>query len=317
MTIVDDALFRRLTSAPLGDGSARSAEWLAEITDACPGEAALLGDKAVRALLLGVHAGSTYLGPLAVRDSVRLVRILSCVPERRLDELVAAALDLAVAAPAMADLMTGLRQVKNEAALLIALADLGGAWPVATVTDALTRIADATVQSAVRWLFRQAAAKGDWLGGEPDAPDLDSGYIVLGMGKYGAFELNYSSDIDLIVFYETDKLRLRDGVAAAGIPGAADARPRQDHAGAHGGWLRVPRRPAAAPRPRRHPDRAVDGCGAQLLRELRPELGACGDDQGARRRRRYCDRAARSSPSSRRSSGASTSTSRQSPTSTP
>ena len=212
MTTSEDALFRRIKSAPHGDASARSDEWLAEIAEGCPDHLTLFAEPAVRALLLGVHAGSTYLGPLAARDPARLARLLHGAPERRLDELVAAALDLAAAAPAMADLMTGLRQVKNEAALLIALADLGGVWPVATVTDALTRIADATVQSAVRWLFRQAAAKGDWLGGDADTPDLDSGYIVLGMGKYGAFELNYSSDIDLIVFYETDKLALRDGI---------------------------------------------------------------------------------------------------------
>ena len=52
--------------------------------------------------------------------------------------------------------------------------------------------------AAVGFLFRQAAKAGDWLADEPD------GYIVLGMGKYGAFELNYSSDIDLIVFYDLD-----------------------------------------------------------------------------------------------------------------
>ena len=45
----------------------------------------------------------------------------------------------------------------------------------------------------------QAAAQGRVAGA--DTPD---GYIVLGMGKYGAFELNYSSDIDLIVFYDLD-----------------------------------------------------------------------------------------------------------------
>ncbi len=55
------------------------------------------------------------------------------------------------------------------------------------------------------FLFRQAAKSGEWLGEEPD------GYIVLGMGKHGAFELNYSSDIDLIVFYDLARIRLRAG----------------------------------------------------------------------------------------------------------
>ena len=49
----------------------------------------------------------------------------------------------------------------------------------------------------------QAAARGDWLAAA-DGSVAPSGYIVLAMGKHGAFELNYSSDIDLIVFYDRD-----------------------------------------------------------------------------------------------------------------
>jgi [glutamine synthetase] adenylyltransferase / [glutamine synthetase]-adenylyl-L-tyrosine phosphorylase len=64
----------------------------------------------------------------------------------------------------------------------------------------------------VRWLLRAAAVKGDILPAEPHAPEAASGYIVLGMGKYGARELNYSSDIDLIVFYEPARARLKPGV---------------------------------------------------------------------------------------------------------
>ena len=70
------------------------------------------------------------------------------------------------------------------------------------VTARLTDCADLTVQQAIRFLFRMAVVKGDWKAPDPQNPDIGSGYIVLAMGKHGAFELNYSSDIDLIVFYE-------------------------------------------------------------------------------------------------------------------
>src|SRR3569833_3294780 len=43
------------------------------------------------------------------------------------------------------------------------------------------------------------------LRGGPKVAEEDSGLTVLAMGKYGAFELNYSSDIDLVVFYDGDK----------------------------------------------------------------------------------------------------------------
>src|SRR6201999_526662 len=41
-------------------------------------------------------------------------------------------------------------------------------------------------------------------------PDQGRGHIVLAMGKMGAYELNYSSDIDLIVFYDPDAPALVD-----------------------------------------------------------------------------------------------------------
>ena len=103
------------------------------------------------------------------------------------------------------------------------------------------------------------------------------------MGKYGAFELNYSSDIDLIVFYDLARIRLRAGLEVQTFLRAPDARPRPPAARAHRRRLRVPHRSAPAARSRRHAAGALDRGRAQLLRELRPELGARRPHQGARR----------------------------------
>ena len=108
-----------------------------------------------------------------------------------------------------------LRRMKAEAALLIALADIGGVWPVMRVTRALTALADAAVGAAVRYLLGDAARRGRLTPADPAQPEQGSGYIVLAMGKMGAHELNYSSDIDLIVFY--------DAAAAALPPGTEPA----------------------------------------------------------------------------------------------
>ncbi len=96
-----------------------------------------------------------------------------------------------------------LRHAKREAALLIALADIGGVWDVVAATEALTRFADAAVGGALTFLLRQNALAGR-LALDPDAPDLQArcGMVVLALGKHGARELNYSSDIDLIVLYD-------------------------------------------------------------------------------------------------------------------
>ena len=91
-----------------------------------------------------------------------------------------------------------MRLAKQEAALLFALCDLGGLWTVPEVTGALTRFADAALQFAL-----MAGQKSLFRDEEPPAQEA-CGYVLLAMGKYGAGELNYSSDIDVIALYEPD-----------------------------------------------------------------------------------------------------------------
>jgi glutamate-ammonia-ligase adenylyltransferase len=205
-------LWTRIRAAPFGGDEARVADEISEIEAKVAGQAGsrLLAEPQVRRLIGGIFAGSPYLASLIRRDPARLVRLVSSVPEQRHAELCKEAAAAADGAATLADLMATLRRHRTEAALLIALADLGGVWALNDVMSALTRLADASVQASVGFLFDQARRRGDWLEGSRGRPG--SGYIVLGMGKYGAFELNYSSDIDLIVFYDAAKLALKPGI---------------------------------------------------------------------------------------------------------
>ena len=72
------------------------------------------------------------------------------------------------------------------------------------VTEALTEVADTAVDAAVRHLLAGAATAGHLAPADPERPEAGSGYVVLAMGKMGAGELNYSSDIDLIVLFDPD-----------------------------------------------------------------------------------------------------------------
>ena len=91
-----------------------------------------------------------------------------------------------------------------RAALAIAMADIAGRWDVEKVTAELTRFADACCQGALRFLLRRAAALRNMPERDGAALEEECGLTVLAMGKYGAHELNYSSDIDLVVFYDAD-----------------------------------------------------------------------------------------------------------------
>ena len=87
-----------------------------------------------------------------------------------------------------------LRIGKQRLGLLVALCDLGGVWSLEEVTEALTAFADAATDAALGEALEAERARGR-LAGEP-------GLFALAMGKMGAGELNYSSDIDLILLFE-------------------------------------------------------------------------------------------------------------------
>jgi [glutamine synthetase] adenylyltransferase / [glutamine synthetase]-adenylyl-L-tyrosine phosphorylase len=116
----------------------------------------------VAAVMTAILAGSPYLQGLIVRDGARLQRLLATVPEQRLADLIAGLRSAMAQAADVPAAMVLLRRFKAEVALLCALADLGGVWPVMTVTDALTQAADAAVRTAVRALFSFAQARGHW-----------------------------------------------------------------------------------------------------------------------------------------------------------
>ena len=183
----------------------RLAGWL---TDLPPAQAAAIADLVARfprarTLLLGLAEFSPYLFDLVRADSARALRLLDREPEQHLAQLIETACGAASGASSEAEAMQLLRRMKSEAALLIALCDIGGVWPVMKVTTALTDLAVASVQSALRYLLRQEAARGRLSPPDPACPEDNSGLVVLAMGKMGAGELNYSSDIDLIVFFDS------------------------------------------------------------------------------------------------------------------
>ncbi|MBV8848117.1 MAG: bifunctional [glutamine synthetase] adenylyltransferase/[glutamine synthetase]-adenylyl-L-tyrosine phosphorylase, partial [Methylobacteriaceae bacterium] len=172
----------------------------------------LVGSDTVRALLLAIADHSPFLWRLIAADPARLHTLLHNAPETRFDALLR---ELAEACDAISDqaaLMQALRRARQEAALLIGLADLGGLWSLDDVTSALSRAADAFVRGALRFLLRDARARGR-LRCEDARLEEDCGLVVLALGKLGAGELNYSSDVDLVVFYDAECACLAEGVA--------------------------------------------------------------------------------------------------------
>lgn len=185
------------------------AECLAERFSEISAPARTFAASAEGAALLGTLGGhSPYLSDLALREPATLLRVV----ERGPDEAMALALDpLTHADPQAGREAVGvlLRQAKRQAALIAAAADLAGLWPLDRVTGALSDLADACIDFACAHLLLAAAERGELRlgrgnGARPDPRSVckGSGLIVLGMGKLGGRELNYSSDVDLMVLYD-------------------------------------------------------------------------------------------------------------------
>src|SRR5450755_5074890 len=126
----------------------RLADWLADLP---PQQAAAIDDlvtrfPVARTCLLGIAESSPYLFDLVRADAVRLIRLFESDPETYLSDLIDKTCLGVLAAAGEADVMQLLRRMKSEAALLIALCDVGGVWPVMRVTAALTDLAVASVQ---------------------------------------------------------------------------------------------------------------------------------------------------------------------------
>ena len=92
-----------------------------------------------------------------------------------------------------------LRRAKGRVALLAAIAETGGAWTPAQSTAALSDLADAALDAALDVLIRKAAEKGDIAAGVDAA---HCGLAIFALGKHGGRELNYSSDIDIVAFFD-------------------------------------------------------------------------------------------------------------------
>ena len=171
----------------------------------CPSDTAALPDpKDTETLLTAIFGNSPYLSRLVVNEAAHFFSVLADGPEPVFNKLLNDLGSLGRSEIDESGLMRELRRAKRCAHLTIAIADIVRAWPLEQITSALSDFADQAVQAVVSYLLRQAHLAEELDLPHPDEPARDSGLVVLGLGKLGARELNYSSDVDLIVLFDLD-----------------------------------------------------------------------------------------------------------------
>ncbi|SDF37339.1 glutamine-synthetase adenylyltransferase [Sulfitobacter delicatus] len=162
----------------------------------------------LRDMIAAAASTAPYLMALLEKEADWLTEVVAN-PEAALEANRGAA--GALAPDRLAD---GLRQGKRRMALMTALADLSGAWSLEEVTGALTDYADAACTAALRAGLAAQIKRGKLPGMTLDDLEDCGGMVVFAMGKMGARELNYSSDIDLICLFDETRFEPDDFHAA-------------------------------------------------------------------------------------------------------
>ena len=204
-----------------GEAAARGIEaWTSRLVEGRGGTdstlagfaAAASRDEAGRTLLSALFGNSPFLGQALLAEPSVLHLAATSGLETTLHHIIDGLGDPKLATRPRADVATALRVARRRAALVIALADISGTWPLERVTGALSAFADAAINAALAHLLHEAAGSKLIRPPDPVHPLYDCGVVIIGMGKLGARELNYSSDVDLIVLFDPDRVSASPGV---------------------------------------------------------------------------------------------------------
>lgn len=195
--------------APRVHDHKRSEMYFAWLEEETGGEAARLKGhleekKGARALFSGMAGNSLHL----FRLMKRWPGLTADVLENSADAVYEAELEAFEKTRENCDsleaLMPALRRARYRIWLVAAMADLGGAWSLPRITDCLSEAADRIIRAAFAAAVTARVKRGhlDITGGPPDEIADACGGFVLALGKLGGAELNYSSDVDLMVLYD-------------------------------------------------------------------------------------------------------------------
>jgi len=163
----------------------------------------LLSDKHSRKVIEVIAGNSDFLAKVIVNDLAFAKLLFKEGPDAALADTYALIQNIVPHQINTHELKTFFRKTRKKIALTCAVADCFGIWDLDQVTMTLSNFADQTLENVIAHLLFKGHQNGDLTLPNPEFPAFESGLICLGLGKLGAHELNYSSDIDIIVFYDS------------------------------------------------------------------------------------------------------------------
>jgi glutamate-ammonia-ligase adenylyltransferase len=153
-------------------------------------------------------ATAPYLADLAVRHADWFDAAHRINPDIALATALTKVVEAGCSATEEAELSQVLREAKGRIALLAAWAEVSGRWTTAQSTAALSDLADTALDAGLDLLMRKAGEKGGISADHATAATC--GLAIFALGKHGGRELNYSSDIDIVAFFDPSRAALAD-----------------------------------------------------------------------------------------------------------
>ena len=167
----------------------------------------LLGSSAYLSEILIQHGNSW---PALFLEQIKIQR-------KSVDDHVRELKAVTTAARSFDEFCAGLRRHKQREYLRIGARDLDPSVPMEETVRELTALAEASLESAYLYCRRETEQEFGCL--SLPGTDRPNAFVVLGMGKLGGGELNFSSDVDVIFLFEND-----EGESTGGPKGKAEPR---------------------------------------------------------------------------------------------
>ena len=163
-----------------------------------------LSDANLRPFIESILGNSPFLSHTLINDFDITRKVIEHGPNSAFNEIIETVSAPALIREKQQNLMKVLRIARRRCAFSVAIADISGQWKLSGIIEALSVFAERVINTVINHLLHHAAAAGELDLPNPTQPSVESGLIILGMGKLGARELNYSSDVDLIFLFEDE-----------------------------------------------------------------------------------------------------------------
>src|SRR5918994_2064071 len=176
-----------------------------------------LNELPVLTRLLG---GSAYLSEVLIQQGRNLPELFLVqikIQRKTVDDHLRELKAVTTVAQSLDEFCAGLRRHKQREYLRIGVRDLDPSVAMEETVRELTALAEASLESAYLYCRREVEQGFGYL--RLPGTERPNAFLVLGMGKLGGSELNFSSDVDVIFLYEND-----EGESSGGRRGKVEPR---------------------------------------------------------------------------------------------